>query len=194
MARSRAAAKSETAFRTISEVSDHLQVPQHVLRFWETKFDQLQPMKRGGGRRYYRPEDIELLRQIRDCLYAEGYTIKGVQKLLREGQIAASSSAVRATGRPVSGSARAESAKQVTSKDAASEPDHANGTIAQSAPRAESSAGVADAPAPAGGQDTVQAEARLSDGDRRALEAVLKDLEAAREDLKARTPARRTKK
>lgn len=76
--------KSASAFRTISEVSDELDVPQHVLRFWETKFAQVSPMKRGGGRRYYRPEDVDLLRRIRDLLYSDGYTIKGVQKLLRE--------------------------------------------------------------------------------------------------------------
>src|SRR5688572_4391352 len=81
----RRAEKSATAFRTISEVADDLEVPQHVLRFWETKFPQFRPMKRGGGRRYYRPEDIDLLRAIRDLLYEQGYTIKGVQKLMREG-------------------------------------------------------------------------------------------------------------
>jgi DNA-binding transcriptional MerR regulator len=76
--------KSAGAFRTISEVADDLDVPQHVLRFWETKFSQVRPLKRGGGRRYYRPEDVELLRHIRDLLYTDGYTIKGVQRLLRE--------------------------------------------------------------------------------------------------------------
>jgi DNA-binding transcriptional MerR regulator len=79
--------KSATAFRTISEVADELEVPQHVLRFWETKFPQVRPLKRGGGRRYYRPEDVELLRQIRSLLYHEGYTIKGVQRLMREGAL-----------------------------------------------------------------------------------------------------------
>ncbi len=83
-ARSRAA-KSPDAFRTISEVAADLDVPQHVLRFWETKFSQIRPLKRGGGRRYYRPEDVDLLRRIRTLLYGEGYTIKGVQKVLREG-------------------------------------------------------------------------------------------------------------
>lgn len=78
--------KSATAFRTISEVADQLDVPQHVLRFWESKFTPLRPLKRGGGRRYYRPEDIVLLRQIRSLLYTDGYTIKGVQRLLRDGQ------------------------------------------------------------------------------------------------------------
>jgi DNA-binding transcriptional MerR regulator len=77
--------KAPTAFRTISEVADDLQIPQHVLRFWETKFPQLKPLKRGGGRRYYRPEDIGLLRKISDLLYTQGYTIKGVQRLLRDG-------------------------------------------------------------------------------------------------------------
>ncbi|MDP6788766.1 MAG: MerR family transcriptional regulator [Rhodospirillales bacterium] len=80
----RRAAKSAAAFRTISEVAVDLDVPQHVLRFWETKFPQIRPLKRGGGRRYYRPEDLVLLRRIRDLLYGDGYTIKGVQKLLRE--------------------------------------------------------------------------------------------------------------
>ncbi|MEQ9607193.1 MAG: MerR family transcriptional regulator [Kiloniellaceae bacterium] len=86
MPESRPAGKSAAAFRTISEVSDELDVPQHVLRFWEGKFSQVRPLKRGGGRRYYRPEDIDLLRRIRDLLYSDGYTIKGVQRLLREGK------------------------------------------------------------------------------------------------------------
>jgi DNA-binding transcriptional MerR regulator len=79
------ARKSPQAFRTISEVAEDLHIPQHVLRFWESKFPQLKPLKRGGGRRYYRPEDIALLRRIGDLLYVQGYTIKGVQRLLRDG-------------------------------------------------------------------------------------------------------------
>lgn len=79
--------KSAAAFRTISEVASDLDIPAHVLRFWESKFAQVKPLKRGGGRRYYRPEDIDLLRGIRDLLYTDGYTIKGVQKLLREGGV-----------------------------------------------------------------------------------------------------------
>jgi len=78
-------AKSDAAFRTISEVAVELDVPQHVLRFWETKFSQIRPMKRGGGRRYYRPDDVTLLKRIRVLLYTDGMTIRGVQKLLREG-------------------------------------------------------------------------------------------------------------
>jgi DNA-binding transcriptional MerR regulator len=76
--------KSAEAFRTISEVATELDVPQHVLRFWESRFTQVKPTKRAGGRRYYRPEDVDLLRGIRALLYSDGYTIKGVQKLLRE--------------------------------------------------------------------------------------------------------------
>src|SRR5215472_9737758 len=81
----RRAGKSEAAYRTTGEVSEELDLPAHVLRFWESKFPEIKPLKRGGGRRYYRPEDVDLLRQIRQFLYQEGYTIRGVQKLLREG-------------------------------------------------------------------------------------------------------------
>jgi DNA-binding transcriptional MerR regulator len=76
--------KAPDAFRTISEVADELDLPQHVLRFWESRFREIKPMKRGGGRRYYRPDDIELLRGIKHLLYGEGYTIRGVQRILRE--------------------------------------------------------------------------------------------------------------
>jgi DNA-binding transcriptional MerR regulator len=76
--------KAPDAFRTISEVADELDVPQHVLRFWETRFAQIKPMKRSGGRRYYRRDDVELLRGIRHLLYGQGYTIRGVQRILRE--------------------------------------------------------------------------------------------------------------
>lgn len=99
--------KSSTAFRTISEVAGELDLPQHVLRFWETKFTSIKPMKRGGGRRYYRPEDIEVLHQIRALLYDDGYTIKGVQKLFREGgksalKSSAAGEGARDAGTPVS--------------------------------------------------------------------------------------------
>ena len=76
--------KAPDAFRTISEVAEELDVPQHVLRFWESRFREIKPMKRGGGRRYYRPDDVDLLRGIRHLLYGEGYTIRGVQRILRE--------------------------------------------------------------------------------------------------------------
>jgi DNA-binding transcriptional MerR regulator len=76
--------KAPDAFRTISEVADELDIPQHVLRFWESRFPQIKPMKRAGGRRYYRPDDVDLLRGVRHLLYGEGYTIRGVQRILRE--------------------------------------------------------------------------------------------------------------
>ena len=76
--------KAPDAFRTISEVAEELDIPQHVLRFWETRFAQIKPMKRSGGRRYYRPDDVDLLKGIRRLLYGEGYTIRGVQRILKE--------------------------------------------------------------------------------------------------------------
>ena len=88
--------KAADAFRTISEVADDLEVPKHVLRFWENRFPQIKPMKRGGGRRYYRPADLELLRGIRHLLHSEGFTIKGVQKILREQGV----DAVKSAGQP----------------------------------------------------------------------------------------------
>lgn len=98
--------KSADAFRTISEAAVELDVPQHVLRFWESKFGQIRPMKRGGGRRYYRPADIELLRGVRTLLYEQGYTIKGVQKLFRE----QGARFVSAAGAPAEGDFQAEPA------------------------------------------------------------------------------------
>lgn len=92
--------KSPDAFRTISEVAEDLDLPQHVLRFWETRFTQIRPMKRGGGRRYYRPDDIDLLRAIRHLLYGEGYTIKGVQRILKEQGPKALVALVRQGGAP----------------------------------------------------------------------------------------------
>jgi DNA-binding transcriptional MerR regulator len=82
--RGNAVEKAPDAFRTISEVAEEINVPQHVLRFWESRFAQIRPLKRGGGRRYYRPNDVDLLRGVRHLLYGEGYTIRGVQRLLRE--------------------------------------------------------------------------------------------------------------
>jgi DNA-binding transcriptional MerR regulator len=115
MAANRQANKSPSAFRTISEVSDLLEVPQHVLRFWETKFVQVRPLKRGGGRRYYRPEDIDLLQQIRDLLYSEGYTIKGVQRLLREGRVKAGAGTAAGDGSSQAG--RSGSPNDVSSRE-----------------------------------------------------------------------------
>jgi DNA-binding transcriptional MerR regulator len=106
----RRAAKSADAFRTISEVAQELEVPQHVLRFWESRFPQVRPLKRAGGRRYYRPDDVVLLRRIRQCLYDQGYTIKGVQKLLREGALKGEGALPRApaTAAPAAAVARSK--------------------------------------------------------------------------------------
>lgn len=92
--------KSPKAFRTISEAAGELDLPQHVLRFWETKFPQIKPMKRAGGRRFYRPEDVELLTRIKTLLHTEGYTIKGVQKLLRQNGGVSTSSQTPSLGSP----------------------------------------------------------------------------------------------
>jgi DNA-binding transcriptional MerR regulator len=118
-------AKSAAAFRTISEVSRELDVPQHVLRFWESKFSQVSPLKRGGGRRYYRPEDIRLLERIRDFLYVDGFTIKGVQRVIRERGLKAilleeveieeveTASKVKATASPSDGGKQKSSISQI---------------------------------------------------------------------------------
>ena len=107
LSENRSGRKSAAAFRTISEVSQDLDIPQHVLRFWESKFSSVRPLKRGGGRRYYRPEDVELLRRIRDLLYTDGYTIKGVQRLLREGHIQSVESTAAAKSAPKADELRA---------------------------------------------------------------------------------------
>lgn len=108
--------KADGAFRTISEVADELDVPQHVLRFWETKFTQVKPLKRGGGRRYYRPEDVSLLKHIHNLLYTEGYTIKGVQKLLKgqgKNQIAAKADALEEAVQSVAPQPKAQVSGQI---------------------------------------------------------------------------------
>lgn len=107
--------KSPDAFRTISEVADELDLPQHVLRFWETRFQQIRPLKRGGGRRYYRPEDVDLLKGIRHLLYDHGYTIRGVQKLLKTNGnkfVAAIASGDLATAEALAAASNSEEAAQ----------------------------------------------------------------------------------
>ena len=108
--------KSPEAYRTIREVADSLDLPQHVLRFWETRFPQIRPLKRAGGRRYYRPDDIERLRLIRRLLYDEGYTIKGVQKLFKEQGVQALSAAA---GSAATGGSTAEAASADEASDEA---------------------------------------------------------------------------
>ena len=117
--------KSIDAFRTISEAAEELDVPQHVLRFWETRFSQIRPMKRGGGRRYYRPEDMDLLRAIRSLLYGEGYTIRGVQRLLKERGVR-SVMALTASSGPVDPAATPQPMSAATS----AEPDEDDDSVA----------------------------------------------------------------
>ena len=149
--------KDNDAFRTISEVADDLDLPKHVLRFWEVKFPQIQPMKRGGGRRYYRPEDLDLLKGIRHLLHAEGYTIKGVQKILREQGI----DHVKRASREPSAPARSASAA---------------GTKA---------AGVAKAAAPRSGRGAAAASVRpLAGPQRQRIQEAVRELEALRDLLK----------
>ncbi len=168
--------KSEAAFRTISEVAEDLDVPQHVLRFWESKFPQVKPLKRGGGRRYYRPEDVQLLRRIRDLLYSEGYTIKGVQKLLREGGL-----------KDVGGEARpaAEPESCFEPGRADEDPvlaDDAGGEVETVADEPEAPAVVSPVPPAPGPAEP----GRLAPGLRRELEGLLAELEQLRGLLQPR--------
>ena len=153
----RGGAKHPGAFRTISEVAHDLDVPQHVLRFWETRFPQIKPMKRGGGRRYYRPEDVALLRGIRHLLYSDGYTIKGVQKVLREN----GAQAVIAVAKPLA-ERLADHREQATAP-------HDGAAEAEAAPAASEEM---DVPEPAGNPDDVAYWRALAIELRRELEAV----------------------
>ena len=155
--------KSAQAFRTISEVATELDVPQHVLRFWESKFSQVRPLKRGGGRRYYRPEDIDLLRRIRSLLYEDGYTIKGVQRLLKE-----SRGRLPQQRLDVAAESALESLRIVSA-------------------RAEAMAGTAARPLPRTGPQpstTTPRAATLDLHKRREIESVLEDLEQALTQLR----------
>jgi DNA-binding transcriptional MerR regulator len=154
--------KSPDAFRTISEAAEDLDLPQHVLRFWETRFPQIKPLKRGGGRRYYRPDDVELLRVIKQLLYGEGYTIKGVQKLFKE-----------------QGARAVASSKQADATDRAADAGGEPELLAR--PREDG--------APARGDGERPASPRaLSPADVRALKAALADIaEGERVLLLART-------
>jgi DNA-binding transcriptional MerR regulator len=116
--------KSPEAYRTIREVADSLDLPQHVLRFWETRFPQIRPLKRAGGRRYYRPEDIERLRLIRRLLYDEGYTIKGVQKLFKEQGVQALSAVALPLREPSSEPARLAEPRAASPNDSGPPANH----------------------------------------------------------------------
>jgi DNA-binding transcriptional MerR regulator len=165
----RRASKRAAVFRTIGEVAENLDLPAHVLRFWESKFAQLKPLKRGGGRRYYRPEDIALLSRIRQCLYQEGYTIRGVQKLLADGALG--------------GSGASEIAPSLFPLDPLPEAAPAP-TPAKRAARASAPTVVETEPAPPPSKG-------LSDAGRAKLEAAAQDLISARQMLDALMLSRR---
>ena len=185
--------KAPEAFRTISEVAEEINVPQHVLRFWESRFAQIKPMKRGGGRRYYRPDDVDLLRGVRHLLYGEGYTIRGVQRILREEGVSF-----------VQKAWRGESALPPPDPEDADESDSAEAATA-AASEAASDDAAQEPPSifsflSAHGEDRAVPQAAatrreptlmpppllpvvppgLADDDRRKLEAVLDDLMACR--------------
>jgi DNA-binding transcriptional MerR regulator len=177
--------KAPDAFRTISEVADDLDIPQHVLRFWETRFAQIKPMKRSGGRRYYRPDDVDLLRGIRRLLYGEGYTIRGVQRILKEHGVKSvqglvdGSTALPALGAPGDQAMRgvAEGDDEEVVVDAGDDEDEAVTGQAPPTLRAGGAAPVAVTPA----NNPASANARKLDLAR--LEAVLQDLIACRQLL-----------
>ena len=169
--------KSPDAFRTISEVAEALDVPPHVLRFWESRFVQIRPVKRGGGRRYYRPEDVRLLRGIRGLLYDDGVTIKGVQKILREKGVRH----VIGLGTPPEGEATAPAKPaRAPSRKAAATPAENGGAHARPAPQPDlfAEAAAADRP-PAAAPRPQRPEA----GDREALRALIAELEALRRTM-----------
>jgi DNA-binding transcriptional MerR regulator len=190
--------KAPDAFRTISEVADDLDIPQHVLRFWETRFTQIKPMKRSGGRRYYRPDDVDLLRGIRRLLYGEGYTIRGVQRILKEHGIKSVQGLIDGSS-PAPSFPAAERAALREPPDDGDEPDIDAGDDdedeideASVAPRRASEAGSpsprADTlarpqPPVAASRTSHDAEARKLE--RAKLQAALQDLVACRQLLDA---------
>jgi DNA-binding transcriptional MerR regulator len=169
--------KSPDAFRTISEVAEDLYLPQHVLRFWETRFTQIKPMKRGGGRRYYRPEDVDLLRGIRLLLYGEGFTIRGVQRLLKEKGVGF----IVAVG-------QSGSVETVTAAEGGEEPGEERQApsrveaprVPEPRPSAAPAVRVEERQPPASPAPAVQKVFALSKESRRRMQAALDDLEEAR--------------
>ncbi|MGB6538915.1 MAG: MerR family transcriptional regulator [Xanthobacteraceae bacterium] len=178
--------KAPEAFRTISEVADEIDVPQHVLRFWESRFSQIRPLKRGGGRRFYRPEDVDLLRGVRHLLYGEGYTIRGVQRIFREQGAAF----VQIVWHP--GSEQPPSGKDEAEDESGALPDAEDSrphlppippALRRHKPVGAEHTGKPHEPFPAPAQDPKASEAR--ENDRRKLRAALDDLLASQRLLEA---------
>jgi DNA-binding transcriptional MerR regulator len=168
--------KAPDAFRTISEVADELDIPQHVLRFWESRFPQIKPMKRAGGRRYYRPEDVDLLRGIKHLLYAEGYTIRGAQGILRDkGQ-----KFVQTVWQPGAAEADAEPAeerREDAGPETSEEAPRSLFGLLRSTPRAAEETEDATPPEPAA------SAAQLSRENVRRLQSVLHELRECRQAI-----------
>jgi DNA-binding transcriptional MerR regulator len=178
--------KSPDAFRTISEVAEEVNVPQHVLRFWESRFAQIRPLKRGGGRRYYRPDDVDLLRGVRHLLYGEGYTIRGVQRILREEGISFVQNVWRAGAQQPppeaqeDGVEERDGAERDGAESAAAGPDEPSffGLLPAAAREADEAADARREPAmtPA----VAAPRRRISDADRHQLQAALDELVTCR--------------
>ena len=165
--------KSPDAFRTISEAAEELDVPQHVLRFWETRFAQIKPMKRAGGRRYYRPADVELLKGIRGLLYGEGYTIRGVQKILKEEGAAY-----------VCGVGRGEIVPRKRDMEGDGAPAPGTAKIAPRTPRSPPAPGRAPLARPGGAiESTIKIVNRLAESHVEQLRAAMRELGDARKLL-----------
>jgi DNA-binding transcriptional MerR regulator len=180
--------KAPDAFRTISEVADELDIPQHVLRFWESRFPQIKPMKRAGGRRYYRPDDVDLLRGVRYLLYGEGYTIRGVQRILREqGQ-----KFVQAVWQPGAAQPVAEAADEVSEDVEATAPEGAPRSLfgllkGTAAGRTDTEAQEADESEEASAEDPAPQPAapvpQLSRENIRRLQSALHELRECRQAI-----------
>ena len=169
--------KAPDAFRTISEVAEEINVPQHVLRFWESRFAQIRPLKRGGGRRYYRPDDVDLLRGVRHLLYGEGYTIRGVQRILREQGLAFVQEVWRAGAEPPPPELEEDRVgEDGAAQHAAPGPHETPAILAASPPRP----GRPVSERAAGTEPAAQRLAANTEG-RRKLQAVLDDLVACRQ-------------
>jgi DNA-binding transcriptional MerR regulator len=172
--------KSPEAFRTISEVAVELDIPQHVLRFWESRFTQVRPIKRAGGRRYYRPEDVDLLKGIRALLYREGYTIKGAQKVMRDQGVRFVAEMGRATTvKPIAFSAPADPAPQ-------NEPRHARAVLAV----VERAHSAEAAPVVMEEIDTAEITEGVAQEEHAKLEALLNELVGLKARLRAAMPQR----
>jgi DNA-binding transcriptional MerR regulator len=173
--------KAPDAFRTISEVADDLDLPQHVLRFWESRFSQIKPMKRGGGRRYYRPDDVDLLRGIRHLLYGDGYTIRGVQRILREQGVRAVQSIGQGQPVPLPAPSPEDDDGHEAEPGAPADAEAENGEVEVLPPLFSAAASKSSAPRPAKGASPAPPTAGpLSAESVERLKRVLADLQEAR--------------